>query len=703
MATKPKKISESAAKEMLGEIEELYSDAQDAMMERRDEILENVAFYGDIQHAVKNGEFVPDVDAGEGMEISNILSPIVRAAVAATLKQPLNVTIPAVHGDQKSRAKAEASEQLCQAFQKNGVINFDEHYNTVLWSKIAGLGWLKVYWDPDEGRVVEQTTGFETLDDEEEIDAFGTAAPIQLAEGEICTEFVSSIDGLVDPTISSVSGLKKPGAYFIHRKLRPMRECSDRFEVDFFGKPTKGRWSAGKPSPEQVAFADIVGSFDGKLQGANTLCEIVEFWQMPTRKFPNGRLVIFSGSLILFMGPNILRPCRLPFIPLKGDNPMPGTLHSRGVIGSLKQNQRSYNRTKTKIREIVDKVVNSRVWVPIGSGVDPDTFGDIPGQVVEYTKGFRPETEQPPEVPGSLFTYVATLSEEAKYSSGYGDVAQGLDSPNISTGRHYAFAKEAASSVREPDMQTYRVFLATVLQHCLYTARQFYDEGRTLRILGQDGRWVLKEFWSDQFDMDNDIVIETFSDIPDSKAQRFSETVELFTAGLLDPQNEAAKNALKILNHPYYRSSTFDADEPHRDRAKRQILQIMQEPWVDLAVNPFDNHTIWLEEIDRWRATTEYDELDEIQKQKINAAAELHEAYLGMQNQVYGQDMAAIQGGGAPQLGPGPQEPVPPGAESPLDGGHSLEPAPAPTMSQYVEDPGSDAGGNALVQSAPSQ
>jgi hypothetical protein len=379
-----------------------------------------------------------------------------------------------------------------------------------------------------------------------------------------------------------------------------------------------------------------------------------------------------------------------------GDNPEIKSLQSAGVVADVKGPQRSLNRAESKMREWVDKVLNARVWLPRGSGVDPDELTDLEGQAVEYNPGLRPETDRPPEIPQSMFQFANSHAESAKAISGYGDVAQGAVSSDVNSGRQLAFQKEAEESPRSPDMTEYKIYLTECLTQMLMLAREFYNDQRMVAMLGNEGKWEYKEFLSDEFDLDNDLILDVFSSRPDSPSQRMSEILELANAQLFDPENPGAKAALKLLGGDYARAHTWDAEQAARAKARRQILQATREPWKQLATYPSDGHKIWLDTVDEYRQSLEFEELPEVSRKLINDAAEMHEMFLQAQDAALGMSQE-MQGPSGP-MPPGPAPEGPPGQSSPMDGGAPPEPAPPPSMAEFAADPGVDGGGNLLAQ-----
>lgn len=678
---------------ILAEVSRLYDDAEEVGRRRTDRTLENAAFYRGFQYRVVDGEAFTDEDdaTGEQREVQNIVRAFVRSAVAAKLKQVPNPEIASAHGDQRARARADATEKLAKAFSRNDTINNDELQRCLSWADQVGGGWMKCFWNRHAGKPVSPPDdGFEAAAaavEKSDANDFGEDLPITVFEGEIQTEFVPTVDLLPDPAAKSPREIR----YVFHQKLRPMSELRDKFPTDFFGEPSV--WDTGTKSYAQNEYLAIneqdVGMDAAGIADSEQLARIVEFWEMPTNRWPRGRLVVFSGACIIWMGSNPYWPSRLPFVLFYGDNLVPGALYPDGLVEDIKPIQRSLNRTVTKMREMVDRTITPHLLTPYSSGITIDNWDDIPGNVIHYVKGNKPEWMNPPEIPNSLFGYTNELITRAKEITGYSDISRGDVPAGVESGRAIAFLRENEQSIREPDMMSFRRSYIQLMQQCVYLARQFYQDGRMVRVIGTDYRWTLLEFKEDGFDWDNDLVPEVFSGGPNSHALRFSETLELANAGILEPDAPTAKAARQLLGSDYAGKATFDPFYEDRIKARRENLMVEKDPFAHITAREFDEHEVHCEEHNSFRKSQGYEDMPPEQQAVIDHHCEEHESWIQAQEQAYGQSAANL-GGGQQQQGQ-PSPPAQPGLASPPDGGQQPYPSDQPTQEQYLAQTGGQA------------
>ncbi len=707
------KIKKKKAKSQFTHVLAMFEDAYTNYEEKhRARDYENASFYRGFQYEVEEPFVEFYEDDFEAAEVQNITRQHVRAAVAETLRQLPNIQIAADNSDQGAQARARASESLCRSFIHNGTIDWDELHRCVSWSKQTGLSWLKVYWDPDAGQEIAPQEEYdlegdeddmvseegsdsipEESDDEaaetEELDEFGHSIETRYFEGDIATMFVPTTDGLPNPDARTPKEIR----HFFHVRLRTVSELEDMFPEDMFGDKMAG-WDTGHQHYSQDEFNFLqddgyYGDSEPVKADGNEMAQLVEFWEIPTKRYPNGRFALFTGKRLIYIGPNPLKPARVPFVPFLGDNLVAGSLYADGVIEDLKPLQRTINRTASKMREHLDKVTNSHLLVPLGSGIDANTWGDKPGQIIRYQAPYKPEFINPPEVPVTHFNMIQSLNDLANKISGYHDIVGQQSQGGDLSGRAIAFLKENEQAMRQPEMMTFRWAFIQVLQHALHLARQFYDEGRMIRMQGEDNRWELKAFSEGEFDFQNDLVVEVFSGAPNSPAMKFSETIEMLNNGILSDTPEGAR-ARMMLGDGYANKSTFDHFAEHRARAKRENL-IVAESWGQpIEAKLYDEHEVHLEEHNKFRVSVEYENMPPEQQALMDQHCDMHENMLAAQEQLYGESQATLAGGDM-SIPPGAE--MPEGAPSPMDGGQAATPDASDPMAQLPNDPAGFAGG----------
>lgn len=670
------RLSSKRAKDMLDEVTSTLEDCNSALQARLPTLIENTAFYRGLQWGISSpvGWIQDNFDLDEAREVLNYVRPTVRTAVADMLRNIPNPEVVAASDDQLSVARAMASQRLCRSILRNGVFPFEQLVRGETAAQIHGACLYKVFWDPNKGRyqdmpAVDPATG------QPELDPFGVPRIERRAEGEIRVEFVDVISGLVDVHARCEDEIR----HIFHRKILPSGLLDDHFPYDYAGSPTKGRWMAhradfgyyGREILENDARAYDIPD-DMKLSARSTgneLCELVEYWEKPSNTYPNGRLIVFSGDVIVAIGP---LPYEWPWVLRLGQNIMPSGLYPDGVVTDIIPLQRTINLNASKKREWMDKILSPPLLNPNGSGIDKSLFSDMAGEVIDYNEGYRPEWMAVPEIPSSMFTLEDHLVSILQTISTYSDISRGEPPQGYDSGRALAYLYEFQKGVHEPDVHLFRQDVGRILTKCLRLARDFYQEGRVVRLIGENNRWMQVAFQHADYDMEAEVVVEAFSGKPNSRALRFAEAVEVMQLqGFADTPD--AKRFRQIIDMDVEDRSTTQWNEAHRGRARGEQVAILTDPFAPIEVLYQDDHDLHLEEHNLFRISQQYLSLPLAARERFDQHCAHHEMIAAEQTQAYADEQAMLAGNSQSPTG-GPPAEKPGMAESPADGGHGAYP-----------------------------
>lgn len=682
---RPGKLNKRRVQQVFDMCRSLHVDAHSAWQVRRaNHVAKALNFYRGRQYQV----VIPDQALDEEAKTRNICRRIVNNAVAEILAQVPSPKIPASRSDMAAQSRAKMTEQLAQSFARNGTLDEAELRDAAIWAYTAGTAFLKTYYDLDRGRHMPNTerTGLEG-------DDVYQPELVQLFEGAPAVEFVSEADALPDPSATNMDELR----YITHRKLRPVGELEDRIPFDWEGQPTAGRFDIGGEPSYDARVREALDSNDmpyglgttTREWAGNTLSELVELWMLPSGEFPYGLFVVWSGVTLLYIGPNPLDPVRLPFTLVSGPNKVPNSLYSDGILADIMGLQQTMNHLETKKHEIIDKMANPHLLVPFQAQIDENTWGNKPGQVIPYAAGFTPTKLDPADIPASLFAHSQNTFEDAKFITGYSDLASGNVQAST-TGRTVAFASENAEKSRAPDIAAWRNALIDVMQQLVWVTKQFVPDGRLMQMLGPQDELEVREFYSEEFDWDNQFAPEMYSDEPKTHAARIAMAIELNGANYFgdDPASERMR---RLVGGSYARKSAYDPFQSDRDRARREQLAFLRN-FLDVpSVQLFDIHAIHLEEHNEWRKSAEYEQLPDHVKQEFDDHCETHEL-LDMQAKMAGptggehenrlgpQPLPGEAGGGGANV---PGEPTGENPKGPEGVGPTNSPAPPPSIAEF--------------------
>lgn len=628
--------------EILGEIEAMYQDALEGIRGRDMVATENMAFYRGLHWGVapESGGWVEPSASGEEAEVLNYIRPTVRSAVASMLRNvPSPEAVPTT-SDLGSASRALATQRLVRS-----VLQDDEVFDVLLRgetdAQIKGACWYKILYDPN--------------------------AP---GGGKYRVEFRDILDALADPHATSEREIR----HIFDRKMVPLSTLEDRFPVDAFGLETRGRFGAGKPEQARSdrdaierAPQFMYGSWSrtGRAHG-NTLCELVEYWERPTIRNPGGRLVVYSGDVVIV---DSALPYEWPWVLRSGQNIVPNALYADGVVLDLKPINRTVNFAATKRKEHIANGIAAQLLVSKESKINVDHIDDITGGVIYWEGGnaaLKPEWVQPAMMPQGLFETEQQGLSVMKDVSTYSDISRGDAPAGVETGRALAYLHEFQQGVREPDVRVFKLCIVRVLKKILSIIRDFYEEGRLVRIFGENGRWTIAPLRRAEFDFEADLVIEMDNGAPSSRALRLNEAIQVFQLGGFSDTPDAERFR-KVVQYDHQDRSTIDAEEKHKMRCRGELSKIIENPLYPLAVRwGADDHQAYLDVLDDFLAGHEFDALPTVAQQSILTYLSEHEMGLAEQMGAFAQQQQALSPGG----GGAPAEKQP-GIASPFDGGTS--------------------------------
>jgi len=670
-----------ATKEVLGDIEAMYDDALEGIRGRDLVVTENMAFYRGLHWGVApaSGGWIEPEASGEEHEVLNYIRPTVRSAVASMLRNmPQPEAIP-MNSDQSSAAKALAVQHLARSLLSNGTVPIETLYRGETEAAVKGACWYKVFYDPNAGRVVN-TVGLD-------------GQPRKGFEGAVRVEFRDIIDVLPDPHATNEDEIR----HVFDRKMVPVSTLDDRFPVDIDGVQTKGRWSPSQTEPArgdrnaiEQAPRFMYGPFSryGRATG-NALAELREYWEKPTVQRPEGRLVVWCGGVLLVDAP---LPYEWPWILRNGQNIVPNALYADGVVLDLKSINRSVNTAATKRLEHIKHATAAQLLVPKDTKITVDHIDDVAGGIVFWDAAQsmqKPEWLQPAQLPAALFEAENQGLSVLKDVSTYSDISRGDAPAGVETGRALAYLHEFSQGVREPDVQMFKWTVVRIVKKCVEIIRDFYPDGRLMRLLGTNNRWMTQPLRRADYDFDADIVVEIDSGAPSSRALRMAEALQVFQVGGFT-DDPAAERFRKIISYDYQDRNTIDPKEKAKTRCRGEIQKLVDNPLYPLTVRWQDDHEAYLDVLDDFIQGTEYDVLPPIAQQAIEQYYSAHEVAIAQQQaSLAGQNQVLGGGGGANDKAPPPNQP---GMASPFDGGTSDAEGTGPSSDQTYQQAPDDGG-----------
>ena len=222
------------------------------------------------------------------------------------------------------------------------------------------------------------------------------------------------------------------------------------------------------------------------------------------------------------------------------------------------------------LQEHVNRTLNRKVFLPMHSNLQPKHF-KLPGpEPIRILPGSEPKYEEIPEYPNDASRYRSQMATDTQDSVSLTRAAQGLESPQVQSGRHanaiVAQVHASLSDIRQNLIDGY--LRASRIQIAL--SRAFFDSETRIGWVGEDGGYKVMHWNSASLRQTEDVDLQPGSMSMLSPLQKTAVAEHFAELGILDQEelrDISATNLGGVLNLQ---------DNPFMLRVRRQIA-IWQE------------------------------------------------------------------------------------------------------------------------------
>ena len=512
------KHNEEKQKEIF--IEELISSVKSDFFKRQKErrALElqwrlNLDFVAGNQYVLSNqkGEIV-EGDKNyywERRDVYNHIAPIVETRLAKLSRVRPKMGVRASSGDDKDLYIARMSTKIL-----NGIcseINFSETIaSATLWSEICGTAFYKIAWNRGRGLEMGEIDNKKIHTGDIEI--------------TVCPPFEIYPDNLNAKNMDEVKSI-------IHAKSMSIDDVYNT-------------WNVLVESEQVESFTLSPNTYSyNKVTNLENYALVIEKYEMPTRDYPFGRLIIVCGNNLLYCG-------ELPYLNIKDGRGLPfvrqlsircaGSFFGTSLVERCIPIQRAYNNIKNRKHEFLNRIAMGVLAVEDGS-VDTDSLqeeGLPPGKVVIYRQGARPPQMMDCGRVPNEFTYEEDrLLNEFINISGVSEVMRNSGAPNsITSGVAISLLIEQDDTRLSLTADNIRNAVKGAASQILRIYKQFADTPRLVKVAGEDGSIDVVFFEKSDIYAD-DIVFETENELSETPAQRKNMLIELLRTGILSDES----------------------------------------------------------------------------------------------------------------------------------------------------------------------
>lgn len=574
----------------------------------------NIAFiegnqYVQINEVAQTLDRIPEDYWYEQREVFNHIAPNIEARQARLGKMRPVLKVRPGSSDRSDIRATKVSTQLLQSVQHEQKIRNKIH-EVIRWLELTGTCCIKNIWNPDAGPLVPQIdpqTGEPMVDP-------ATGQPVLMREGDL--EVVVCPAPEIFPE-SPYNQKIEDNRSIIHAKIYPV-------------KVVKEIWGVDVPPEESkvVRLQELMtgGGFIGKTYTSGmreSLKEAVivkEYHELPTKKYPMGRLIVVANHKLLSFGPLPYKIGKdgklgLPFVKMCCIE-RPGLFWGRTVIERLIPVQRRYNALRNRKAEYLSACAIGGWIVEENSIVDMadlEASGNAPGYICRYRAGTSPpqRTTNPP-LPSAFETEEQTLLTEFSILSGVSEVSrQSKAPPGVKSGVAMSLALEQDETRLSDTANNIELGLVECGSQWLRLLKQFVKIPRLVRIAGKDNVVDVME-WTASDLKPEDVIMDSFSALSESPAQRRQMVFDLLGMGLFHnpdtgvidrPARTRIMEMLQFLDW----EGVDDDDQLHSAKAERENRQLANgNPCMPVH---YDSHFLHIKRHNEFRLSTEYEAL----------------------------------------------------------------------------------------------
>lgn len=556
----------------------------------------------------------------EEREVFNQLAPIFETRLSKLGRLNVLLKVRPATGDADDIASAKVSTKILESTDRDQ--NMDQKQaESNAWSEKVGTSFVKEIWNPDKGRIIGELKLEPILDSEknqepEEFEkefAKKQQGVKKIREGDTETAIIPAFeiypDSIFNATVKDCRSIQ-------HVKVYDIEEVFNKWGQEVKGEKnnvfTLKGGTSGSGGLGQKGYGYSISTSTKEKSAL-----VVEHWELPSRKFPDGRLIICTKDTLLYYG-------ALPYkdenedyyIPIKEQKCVENNMFfGESILKRLIPIQRRYNSIKNRKKEFLNRAAIGQLTYEEGS-IDEELLeedGLSPGQAIAYKRGFNPpQYMNSASLPSTFESDEAGCNNDFNRISGVSEISRDSSAPTgVNSGIALSVLQEQDDtriSLSANNIQNARIEQGKMRLRLL---KQFASLPRIAKTYNKNDmpdviHWTKNDLTS------FDVYIDNNSSLSDTPAQRRQMIFDLMGAGLFnDPETgaltrEGQSKIFEMLEIGDWENFD-DKANIHVDKTKRENMMMLQGH-VPQAKS-YDDDIIHVREHNNMRLTAEFEEM----------------------------------------------------------------------------------------------
>ncbi len=602
-----------------------FRDCQSQRLRQERQWYLNLAFYYGNQHVqFKNVQgtgafdlYVPNAPYYRVRITVNQIRKVIRKEISRLTAQKPNAFVVPSSSEDADVFAAQAGEQIWDSLWRR--LKFNKTLREVVfWQAVCGNGFIKSYWDPTK---LDTDSG---------------------KYGDIVVQGVSPFHIFV-PDIMCTEIEDQP--YIIHALVKTNAWIKQNFGIDV-------KSSKLDSVDESMQAAMGVNRNDSKKDSSTVL----EIWVKPgyLPELPKGGIfTLVEEQIVQGVDGWPYDHGQYPFSKL--DNIMTGKFYASSIIEDLIPLQKELNRTRGQLIEAKNRMSKPQLVAEKGS-VNPEQITSEPGLVITYKVGFQPPQPLPLQsIPPYVTEEVDRLYTDISDLSGQHEVSNGSTPPGVTAATAISFLQEQDESLIAPSFTSIEEAIEKVAAQSLNYVKMYWDEERTVKIVGLDSSFDVQTFTGADLRGNNDIRVESGSSLPTSRAAKQAFIMDLMKMGFIDPNEGLEIMEVGGLNRIYERIQV-DKRQAQRENLKMRVVTeediqahmqdwamnnpesqkdqdsgLMLDPPLIIPTHTYDNHQVHIEVHNNYRKSQAFERANSVTKMLFEQHVREHEEALANQ------------------------------------------------------------------------
>lgn len=474
-------------------LDKLVNDKQQYMRAWESRANMNIAWYRGFQNLFWDIETRQFVTVGNPRRrvraVINKIKPAIDQKLAFQTAEPIDPDVSPATEDSDDYERARLSTQLLRYYydQLNGNWK-DERVNK--WSLTTGVGYLATTWDDEAGGDFDAAKKL-GMEPDEFKRVYETDPEMQI--GDLRWEVIPSTSVFWGPYGSEWEDKE----WVLLTTERSREYVEQRYDID--GNELSSEETVNRQIWRQ---SDLTtAGIQAKHNADGNALILKEFYARKCKKYPNGvHAVVCSGKVLNRKYNKTLKnPYENGEIPVHQmvQDFVPNDPLAMSDVDQLIGPQASYNRRESQQIENCETMAQPGFMAQQGTIPNPDLWTGEAGNI-KYFNGQAPQQIPGLPMPNSVLQQMNRQELAIQDLTGIHDVSTAKVPTGAKSGRSILALQEKDESRNKPIRLRRRRFWEDVFRFSLCILKQYANEERLAKILGEDNRWEVIRWKGDQ-------------------------------------------------------------------------------------------------------------------------------------------------------------------------------------------------------------